>query len=71
MIIKTFMAVLLHGCRGITPHDDGWAVRLVSWGYVTLQVGSFGQHPESNGMTCERVQKGCCFFKRGELSRFT
>jgi len=34
--------VLLHGCGGIQPkRDHVWAERLVSWGYVTLQVESF------------------------------
>jgi dienelactone hydrolase len=39
-------ALLLHGCRGITPRDDDWAVRLINWGYVTLQVDSFGPRGE-------------------------
>ena len=34
--------VLLHGCGGVqTKRDHRWAERLVSWGYVTLQVDSF------------------------------
>ena len=34
--------VLLHGCAGVQPKRDHlWAKRLVSWGYVTLQVDSF------------------------------
>jgi len=34
--------VLLHGCGGVQPKRDHlWAARLVSWGYVTLQVDSF------------------------------
>jgi len=34
--------VLLHGCGGVQPKRDHiWAERLVSWGYVTLQVDSF------------------------------
>jgi len=33
---------LLHGCGGVQPKRDHlWAERLVSWGYVTLQVDSF------------------------------
>jgi dienelactone hydrolase len=33
--------VLLHGCGGVQPkRDHRWAERLVSWGYVTLQVDS-------------------------------
>lgn len=35
--------VLLHGCGGIQPQrDQRWAERLSAWGYVTLQVDSFG-----------------------------
>jgi dienelactone hydrolase len=34
--------VLLHGCNGIREYYDVWAERLASWGYVTLQVDSFG-----------------------------
>jgi dienelactone hydrolase len=34
--------VLLHGCSGVQPKRDHiWVERLVSWGYVTLQVDSF------------------------------
>lgn len=40
--------VLLHGCGGITPRDDDWAERLVSWGNITLQVDSFGPRDESS-----------------------
>jgi len=34
--------VLLHGAGGIREYHDVWAERLASWGYVTLQVDSFG-----------------------------
>jgi dienelactone hydrolase len=35
--------VLLHGCGGVQPKRDHlWAERLAGWGYVTLQVDSFG-----------------------------
>ena len=34
--------VLLHGCGGIRPYHDVWAERLANWGYVALQVDSFG-----------------------------
>src|SRR5512140_1480438 len=35
--------VLLHGCGGISQRrDHRWAERLTGWGYVTLQVDSFG-----------------------------
>lgn len=40
--------VLLHGCRGITPSYDAWMERLVNWGYVTLQLDSFGPRGVSN-----------------------
>ena len=43
--------VLLHGCGGVQPsRDHRWAKRLVSWGYVTLQVDSFG--PRDIGSVC-------------------
>lgn len=34
--------VLLHSCSGIRPYQDRWAAKLTQWGYVTLQVDSFG-----------------------------
>ena len=34
--------VLLHGCSGIIKNVDDWAKRLAIWGYVSLQVDSFG-----------------------------
>jgi dienelactone hydrolase len=41
--------VLLHGCAGITEKiEDAWAKRLVSWGYITLEVDSFGPREERN-----------------------
>jgi len=33
--------VLLHTCAGISEHEESWARRLVSWGYVVLSVDSF------------------------------
>ena len=40
--------VLLHGSGGIKARRDAdWSQRLVSWGYVTLQVDSFGPRGES------------------------
>lgn len=36
--------VLLHSCFGIRPYQDRWAAKLVQWGYVALQVDSFGPH---------------------------
>lgn len=44
--------VLLHGCGGIqTKRDHRWAERLTDWGYVTLQVDSFGPRGLSNVCT--------------------
>jgi dienelactone hydrolase len=44
--------VLLHGCDGILPErDDRWAERLSGWGYVALQVDSFGPRGLSNVCT--------------------
>jgi dienelactone hydrolase len=41
--------VMLHGCRRVFhKHYDAWAERLASWGYVALQVNSFGPRGESN-----------------------
>jgi dienelactone hydrolase len=44
--------VLLHGCGGISNlRDAQWAKRLASWGYVALQVDSFGPRGLSNVCT--------------------
>lgn len=44
--------VLLHGCGGVQPRrDHRWAERLVGWGYVTLQVDSFGPRDISSVCT--------------------
>jgi len=41
--------VLLHGCGGISVlRDAQWAGRLASWGYVVLQVDSFGPRDMSS-----------------------
>lgn len=43
--------VLLHGASGIEGQGkylDIWAQRLAGWGYVSLQVDSFGPRGESN-----------------------
>jgi dienelactone hydrolase len=34
--------VLMHGCTGIGKHQEDWAARFASWGYVALQVDSLG-----------------------------
>ena len=45
--------VMLCGCGGLKKKDDAeqqasWAERLVNWGYVTLQVDSFGPRDFDN-----------------------
>ena len=41
--------VLLHECAGITEKiEDAWARRLVGWGYVALEVDSFGPRGKKN-----------------------
>ena len=43
--------VALHGCDGM-DFDDPWAARLFApWGYITLEVDSFG--PRGRSSTCE------------------
>ena len=43
--------VLMHGCNGLwRPWGDLWAGRLVRWGYVVLQVDSFGPRGYPNGI---------------------
>ena len=42
--------VLLHSCFGIRPYQDRWAKKLTQWGYVALQVDSFG--PRDIEETC-------------------
>jgi len=46
--------VCLHGCGGITRRDDRWVERLSSWGYVALQVDSFG--PRGKSSICTNTQ---------------
>lgn len=40
--------VLLHTSTGIGTHDDIWAKRLATWGYVSLQVDSFAPRAVAN-----------------------
>jgi dienelactone hydrolase len=48
--------VLLHGCGGFgQERDNVWAERLASWGYVALQVDSFGPRGESD--ICSNVHR--------------
>jgi len=49
--------ILLHECSGMYTEiadnrDNIWASRLVSWGYATLQVDSFG--PRKETYVCDR-----------------
>ena len=46
--------VLLHDCRGITAFQDRWAKTFNEWGYVTLQVDSFG--PRNLENVCENIR---------------
>lgn len=49
--VGPFPAVILfHDCFGIRPYQDGWAMKLAQWGYVALQVDSFG--PRDIEETC-------------------
>lgn len=46
--------VMLHGCSGPwKPWGDLWSGRLVRWGYVVLQVDSFGPRGYPEGI-CDR-----------------
>ena len=46
--------VMLHGCSGPwKPWGNPWSARLVRWGYVALQVDSFGPRGFPEGI-CER-----------------
>ncbi len=47
--------VLLHGCGGIWDiRDDAWTDRLLSWGYVVLQIDSFGPRGYPDGI-CKSI----------------
>lgn len=43
--------VLMHGCGGIWRWNDVWSDRLAGWGYVVLDVDSFG--PRGKASICE------------------
>lgn len=43
--------VLLHGCGGFRAYQDVWAERFANWGYVALQLDSFG--PRGLSSVCE------------------
>jgi hypothetical protein len=40
--------VLLHGCSGLGRANEVWTARLVDWGYVVLNVDSFGPRGEAD-----------------------
>ena len=40
--------VLLHGCGGLGRWNEVWTARLVDWGYVVLNVDSFGPRGEAS-----------------------
>ena len=40
--------VLLHGCGGLGRWNEVWTERLVGWGYVVLNVDSFGPRGEAS-----------------------
>jgi len=40
--------IVLHGCGGHDAHHERWAERLVSWGYVTVVIDSFGSRGFAN-----------------------
>jgi len=40
--------VLLHGCAGIIPNSNVWSSKLEQWGYVVLQMDSFGPRGQKN-----------------------
>ena len=50
--------VMLHGCvglEGFKKYLDPWAKRLVSWGYASLMVDSFGPRGESDIYANDRI----------------
>ena len=47
--------VLFHDCFGVRPYQDDWAMELVKWGYVALQVDSFG--PRDIEETCTNLRE--------------
>ena len=44
--------VLMHGCHGPGQWNEIWSTRLVSWGYVVLDVDGFG--PRGHASVCGR-----------------
>jgi len=51
-----FPAVVpLHGCLGVTAHEEAWAERLRAWGYVALVLDSFTRRGFAGG--CRRPSR--------------
>lgn len=46
--------VVMHGCGGIWRWNDVWSDRLTNWGYVVLDVDSFG--PREKTSICHRPE---------------
>lgn len=53
--------ILLHGCLGFDKHYNVWAERVASWGYVALQLDSFGPNEKLSicKLPSERAQSLC------------
>ena len=51
--------VMLHGCNGVwKPWGGAWSERLVRWGYVALQVDSFGPRGYPDGVCGSPIAVG-------------
>ncbi len=44
------VVILMHGCGGMGRWNDVWRRRLVDWGYVVLDMDSFGPRGIENGV---------------------
>jgi dienelactone hydrolase len=53
--------ILLHGCLGFDKHYNVWAERLGTWGYVAMQLDSFGPSGKLSicNLPSERAQNLC------------
>lgn len=53
--------ILLHGCPVVEKYYDAWAARLAGWGYVALQMDSFGPRGKSclSDPPSQRAQDTC------------
>jgi dienelactone hydrolase len=56
--------ILLHGCGGLSANrDNRWVEKLISWGYVTIQVDSLG--PRGIRSVCSyRFEESSAFVQR-------